>query len=124
MIEVNTAKLIGPALDWAVAKAGYGCEPWQLDEDTLGTWYAGECSGGIKDWRPSTDWSQGGPLIAKHDIEFVYIRGELAAFMSNSAYERGDPDAYGPDHLIAACRAIVADKMGGAVQVPDELVRG
>ena len=71
LVEVKTTELIGPALDWAVAKAD-GHEPIVTPfKNSIGNalylaeWAQRE---GIR-WQPSTDWSQGGPLIEKHGIE-------------------------------------------------------
>lgn len=68
MIEVKASELIGAALDWAVSKVegvdvviigpAYGCG-WRLMSHSI----AGA-------FRPSTDWSQGGPLIDKYHMDF------------------------------------------------------
>lgn len=128
MIEVQTAKLIGPALDWAVAKA---------DEKPVTLW--DECCGngvtngnpseppecccnpnvvvfcGLFSYAPSTDWSVAGRLIDQH----VYAMGKHHdVYWCHAGNHLGE----GPTILIAACRAIVAAKLGDDVMIPSELV--
>ena len=119
MVEVKTADLIGYALDWAVAKAEgktvkiipgpIDGKPYPLDEN-------------YDLFSPSTDWSQVGPLIENHRISF---EDEDDCFSALLALERpvvSVGSAFGSTHLIAACRAIVAAKLGDTVQVPEELI--
>ncbi len=139
MIEVKTAELSGAALDWAVLIA----EGWESDRPQDGQ-LRRKISTGQYDvcivgprlmgydqhlgryWRsPSTDWSQGGPLIHKYGCD-------LNCIASANCWESNcwDDDLPTPDlhlmeaetPLIAACRAIVAAKLGDTVQVPAELV--
>lgn len=108
MIEVKTAGLAGPALDWAVAQIeGVGCTPTTI----------------MRFYRPSTDWAQGGPLIEKHHIEIVSFCGEGWECVKSWCHgEIDETYPFGETHLIAACRAIVAVKLGDVVSVPAELV--
>lgn len=47
----------------------------------------------------------------------------LARLLSEVIVASGEPfSAIGPDYLVAACRAIVAAKLGDTVQVPKELM--
>jgi hypothetical protein len=65
-IEMKTADLIGPALDWAVAQVEavpvaiasphYGAD-WRIYKPGFGGKYS-----------PSTDWAVGGLLIEKHQV--------------------------------------------------------
>lgn len=133
-VKVKTAELIGPALDWAVdwvvsgkpldvlqKKDGSG--EWAYFHE--GNWFA---SGPRK---YSTDWSQGGPLIWKYQVATIPEAhdGQIGTECSEKWYaviyfdggeqytaERCDSP------LIAACRAIVASKLGDEVEVPDALV--
>lgn len=118
MIEVKTAELIGYALDWAV---GVACKDSELGlyPDIRGFWLIGPFG---KPWNPSADWSQGGPLIEKHALEIIEA-GNGWAGVKTWCY--GEPIEWFPEgesHLIAACRAIVAAKLGKSVQVPEELI--
>ena len=118
MIEVKTAELIGPALDWAVDVATADLFDLHPDrsERIIGQILCGEFS-------PSTDWAQGGPLIDRHKVSIAYHNGPDCAPMAclrdtHPALECGETV------LIAACRAIVAAKLGDTVRVPAVLVEG
>lgn len=117
-VRVQTNDLIGAELDWAVATAvGQGVfvllydnpeERWQVQ---LGGYPGGPF------W-PSQDWKQCGPLIEKYKIGFgVYAGGYLAVLALNEV----SGSAVGADHLIAACRAIVAGVLGEAIDIPADL---
>ena len=116
---MKTSDLIGPALDWAVAKCG-GYEYMQtrvmLGLDS-----------------PSTDWSQGGPIIEREEIELHVIPagrdpvGWVGA-LDTDTWEANIcvPDAdyvrtFGPTPLIAAMRCYVASKLGDDIELPEEL---
>lgn len=118
MIEVNVSDLIGPALDWAVAKAE--CAPVELPaSDVVWHKYAGAYS-------PSTDWAQGGPLVDKYKPDLqTTAQGEFAAYLNNDT-ACSDPLIFqsGPTYLVALCRVVVAAKLGDVVSVPVELVGG
>lgn len=91
MMRMKTADLVGPA----------GYFP---DDDRC---------------KPSTDWSQGGPIIEREKIGVwpsESISGQWGARMLNTYI------MYGPTPLIAAMRCFVASKLGDEVEVPDELV--
>lgn len=130
MIEVKTAELIGPALDWAVAKAnGFAVQVRPYAEFCNAStghkvkaryhrvWY--EFDGDLEEYSPSADWSQGGPLIDKHNVEILRAGDCVMAKLYGLTNAAGD----GKTPLIAACRAIVAAKLGDAVSVPEELVQ-
>jgi hypothetical protein len=116
-MKVKTSDLIGPALDWAVAK----CRGFEgLDEDE---WLIRD---GIADmplsaYNPSSDWSQGGPIIEREELTVGYAKIECGFWTARTtAY----PPEYtrGPTPLIAAMRCYVASKMGDEVDVPSELL--
>lgn len=122
-VQVPTSELVGEALGWAVSIAVFKCEPWQLPEGVLGTWYAGESDGGVKDWHPESDWSQGGPLIHKYGLTFAKY-GSL--YQCVKKWFCGEPvQLYpaGETHLIAAMLAIVTAELGGTVNIPKELAQ-
>lgn len=120
MIEVKAAELIGTALDWVVAQAlGYSegedayCNP---------AWFDGDRYVASKNqWRPSTDWGQGGILFDRYDILVGGLTGKPYAVVNNFPNGCGIRQN-GPTKLIAACRAIVTYKLGDVVQVPAELL--
>lgn len=109
-VEVKTADLTGPALDWAVAisQGGVASERfvWELPD---GVRFYGRYS-------PSTDWSVGGPLWDEWATSMEHYDGWCVAVIGG--------DAQGPTKLISLCRAIVAAKLGDVVQVPTALIGG
>ena len=113
-MKIFTKDLIGRDLDWAVERAngtfwsanGYfifrhaGCGP---------NGYASSAP----QWRYSTDWSQGGPILERERIWVcAHSRGGWFAEM------RGRSE--GPTPLIAAMRCYVALKLDHEVYVPKE----
>lgn len=126
-VEVKTADLFGAALDWAVAQVE-NPEGFVMRDatDDMGCWIIGiaDDANDPQSWlkssySPSTDWSQGGPLIDEYMIGFgVYSDAYFAVVGLN---ERSGAEN-GPTHLIAACRAIVASVLGETVSVPKELL--
>lgn len=104
-MKTKTQDLIGPALDWAVAK----CEGREND----GTW----------DENFSINWLLGGPIIEREKIDLRFD-GEWIALAYGIDYDAaGMPDEYphGPTPLIAAMRCYVASVLGNEVEVPEEL---
>ena len=83
-------------------------------EPKLSTYYSSA-------YAPSTDWSQGGPIIEREKITVqpvVLPDGWMARTQKdNGVYE-------GPTPLIAAMRCYCASKLGDEVDVPDELTKG
>jgi hypothetical protein len=124
-VTVETSELIGPALDWAVAK----CEGWEDDRYMRSPYIRKNVHGRVigiqvpihREYRwfnPSTDWAQGGPIIER-EIESLYEHKPLECWAAKS--KQGDL-RYGPTPLIAAMRCYVASKLGDTVQIPRELV--
>lgn len=122
-VKIKTSELIGTALDWAVAKAeGWAVMTRQAPERVL-------LANG-DDWEllcmPSTDWSQGGPIIEREKIELKYLGYDNPPYwgalkFSPSKYAR--KAAIGLTPLIAAMRCVVASKLGDEVDVPEELLK-
>lgn len=124
MVKVKTAELIGSALDWAVAKAdgfrvqysrrmGLHCAEI-MRVSAAETFIRMGCS-----YRPSADWSQGGPLIEKYKLRLVPCDAGYFSYTDYMAFE-----GVGETALIAACRAIVYHKIGDVVSVPADLING
>ena len=134
-IELKTADLTGPALDWSVAHA---TKAWEWAHEWYPTMTLDPTFRGVSDnapgghvsliprnpmrqdsqqFAPSTDWAQGGRLV----------EGRITALMQEGAglwwAHAGDRIGYGSAPLIAACRAIVAANLGDDVQVPVWLVQ-
>lgn len=148
-VTLRTCDLIGAALDWAVAKVciaqgSFSIDPQDaqsglpyltFDAGGPSIWGAGREQRGTvnretgKPWvfhgpggrfEPSTDWSQGGPLLTKWAVEFEWVTD--ATIRAFTVIDSGV--GFGPDHLTAACRAIVSAHLGDSVDVPAELVGG
>ena len=119
---MRTSDLTGPALDWAVAK----CRGFEgIDEDQ---WLLRD---GIADmplsaYNPSTDWSQGGPIIERERIQTT-PRGETTdlweAIVFDNIFMDDGSECFqtGPAPLIAAMRCYVASRLGDEVEIPEEL---
>lgn len=109
---IKTSELTGQQLDWAVAK----CEGHVLECDE-----GADISGlAMKQWHyePSTNWSQGGPIIEWEEIS-VQPNGDhwIAFDCSWLIYSTG------PTSLVAAMRCYVASKLGDEVDIPDQLTK-
>jgi hypothetical protein len=186
-MKIKTTDLIGPALDWAAAKAagrvmceppvatdedfsrlkvpftaysiGYRSEKWVVEKATIvrhdvlthagatapsvtaryedggraqssaGMFYLTkedaqlsadmENLGGVDGFTPSTDWSQGGPIIDRELIA-VCLDEDGDTWRAWYPMRQGIEDGTGPTPLIAAMRCFVASKLGDTVEVPDE----
>ena len=142
-MKINARELKGDALDWAVART----EGW-LPHGDRGDLYKTAVVRGVeiksllfpgkhldqggmpepRSYSPSTDWSQGGPLIEQHAIELHNNIGEqygeeerrYAVVPISASGSRG---AMGPTPLVAAMRALVFAKLGDQIEVPEELAR-
>lgn len=107
--RIKTGELIGVALDWAVAKCE-GVEFLFYDPPR-----------GETRESPSTNWSQGGPIIER---EMIWLGSDGVGGFDARIYE---PDSepwceYGQTMLIAAMRCYVASKLGDEVEIPEELL--
>nr|WP_294974929.1 phage protein NinX family protein [uncultured Pseudomonas sp.] len=129
-VEVKTADLSGVALDWAVAQAaGWVSARMVAIMVPSKTYYEIHAPSGLE-LRPSTDWCQCGPLIAKYQVALVPEAhdGHEGTEMSERWYADiyyGGGQRYTTEHcdtaLIAGCRAIVASAFGDTVKIPKEL---
>lgn len=120
-VEVKTAELTGAALDWAVAKVD-GDKRLQTTRKQFGLNVPVRVVPSY-----STYWNHIGPLIEKHIVDITVERKGL--FYASVCDDSGMPvmpgdvnGAFGPTHLIAACRAIVASVLGETVSAPKDLV--
>lgn len=126
LIEARVSNLAGAALDWAVAKVEGVETSWRHGRELVKV----HDRGGIKliesirsIYSPSSDWSQGGPLIDNH-LGSIHHNPHLED--SICRYSAGPAGAgiwlYGPTALVAFCRTLVLTKLGDTVQVPKELM--
>lgn len=130
----KVAELSGALLDAAVAKAhGYvedalqeweGRRMWVDPTKTIEGW--AEHVAWVHEWKPSTDWQHGGPILERERITLHPPKRSrpdawAAAIWrddddSDSRFVAGSGD--GPTPLIAAMRAYVASKFGEEVDLP------
>ena len=113
MSAVKVSTLIGPALDWAVAKCEGETQIVQFSPLASSKHY----------YAPSRKWAQGGPII-EWEIDQIsryetYPDYRADRFATDD-YE--DCHAIGPTMLIAAMRCYVASKLGDEVDIPEELL--
>ena len=132
---MKTSELIGPALDYSVAK----CEAVTLAEHIEGnySWLEHEVTGNWVTYSPSTDWSQGGPIICREITKvFRNVSGTWSAMIlkdvpippedrgtSLALTRRAQWNGAGPTPLIAAMRCLVASRIGDEVEIPEELCK-
>ncbi len=112
----KTSELTGAALDWAVAK----CEKYPM-----GIWYDEDGLPMVRDdevpeWKPSTNWSQGGPIIERERINVSGVYNDPTRWAAVNAEGRSR-NALGPTPLVAAMRCYVASKLGDTIDIPEEL---
>ena len=112
-------------LNWGVAMAeGWIIKPnthrfnkelIMIKGDKAHEWFA--------DYNPSTNWSQGGPIIEQEGITITHHGNDWKDAWSarkGDGHWKGE-EAYGPTPLIAAMRCYVASKLGDEVEIPEEL---
>ena len=113
---MKTSELTGAALDWAVAK----CEGFvkvAIWPDHIGVCKKHSFENQLR-WAPSTDWSQGGPIIDREKMQTKFCGDYLGWGAIKDGYVAG---CFGPTPLVAAMRCYVAHKLGDTVDVPEEL---
>ena len=111
---MKTSELTGAALDWAVAKCEGVSVAMFADILRVNTHETHYVFG--PEYNPSTNWSQGGPIIEREKIAVDYDHDVWNA----TVY--GQPCYFsGPTPLIVAMRCYVASKLGDEVDVPEEL---
>jgi len=109
---MKTNELSGAALNWAVAMAE-GWQPTTARDNTGQYPWLIKVGKNIdpKQYRPSTNWAQGGPIIERECIA-VAFDGYPQGWVANQKY-------YGTTPLIAAMRCYVASKLGDDVEIPE-----
>jgi len=116
-MKVKTSELSGAQLDWAVAHIqGYAEGPngsfWITEDDCV-------------DFKPSTDWAQGGPIIEREKINVRFITPNAStppcwAYISMES-DDFNVEEWGDTPLVAAMRCYVASKLGDEVEIPKEM---
>jgi hypothetical protein len=122
-MKLKTTELQRSALDWAVAKCEFN-EPHYEPDDWLV--YVTERDSDDDGWifKPSTDWSQGGPIIEREWLDVTPWPNESDEDMRWQCKQHDSIDcvAFGPTPLVAAMRCYVASKLGDEVKVPKEIL--
>lgn len=133
LIEVKTADLTGPALDWAIAqiegirtlmvspRKGEPKKPFAI----FGSLALSVSGDDQSSYAPSTCWHCGGPLIEKYMLRVAphcMSNGVVKSWAADMTWPCNTmPGRTGPTMLVAACRAIVMKELGTQVRVPKEL---
>lgn len=119
----KTSELEGVALDYAVAvaiEADFEVKANYVEINHLVDRLDGSRARVWEAFKPSTDWSQGGPLIDKHKVDLApCLSGNWKA--DSMAVFSSAPAVSGSTPLIAACRAVVTANLGYEVEVPEEM---
>lgn len=102
-MKIRTSELKDQALDWAVAYA----------DGLVDLGGKLNINGG---YTPSTNWSQGGPILQNHISELIDCGEGGWEACCNGTY-----GATGSTALEAVCLAYCASKLGDEVEVPDGL---
>lgn len=121
-MKVKTSELTGAALDWAVVSIECALPaPFKSFPAVLnGTVriFRPDIGAHSEPISPSTNWSQGGPIIEREEI--AVWPDEEGGFLASANEGRGR-DFHGSTYLIAAMRCFCSAKLGDEVEVPDEL---
>jgi hypothetical protein len=109
---MKTSELTNAALNEAVAEIENPEPTYYIDDQGL-QWE--------KEYSPSTDWAQGGPILEREKI--CPCPSSHAVGSPWSATDlTGHITRFGPTPLIAAMRCYVASKLGDDIDVPKELL--
>ena len=138
-MKIKTSELIGPALDWAVAKSegkyvttiaeftaawdSASRNNFRHRHEHLGEWIVLGQPGEVQALpKYFTDWAQGGPIIEQEKIDLECQRDQLWQATCWDGVNRSTIKIRsGETPLIAAMRCYVASKLGGEVEIPEEL---
>ena len=128
-MKIKTSEAEGEVLNRLVAK----CEGIELEsgygvQETSGYYNRllvdGSMSKGqsmLVRYIPSTDWTQGGPIIERERIAIWWEKWDDidSALPVWGAVRFNEKDYYGATPLIAAMRCYVASKLGDEVDIPE-----
>lgn len=116
-MKVKTSELTGAPLDWAVAKVeGDELAARIIQYPKQAKFYSVKVT-------PSTDWSQGGPIIEREHISLVNKHDGW--WVASRMYNYSDEQEYiylDDNPLVAAMRCYVASKLGDTVDIPEEIL--
>lgn len=113
LVDVAVKDLSGAALDWAIAQVK-GARVQIVDSSRV---HHVDSHGHVEGrYQPSNNWGQGGPLAGEYRVTLIYNLEQYDALIGMTVSEQH------AEPLVAACRAIVAAKLGDIVKVPACLV--
>lgn len=126
MKTIKVAEATERQLDWLVAKCVGRLHKDQLLNGTTmyGWWISGLFVDSnywicLNEFKPSSNWAQGGPIIYQHDISMIRVYKDYPhpwlATHGEFIYMNADTP------LLAAMRCFVTSRLGEEVEVPDEL---
>lgn len=118
-MKIKVSEAVGPTLDWLVgyiqtyaATNGKPVLTGDLMQKALQNGMAS----------PSTDWSQGGPIIEREKIELRFMIDSNAWYAQPHDMDSICQRKSGSTPLIAAMRCYVVSNLGDEVEVPEELL--
>lgn len=129
-MKIKTSELTDAALDWAVAKAN-GWVDFSTDSGGADQyWFLDAAKAPFcrnmrkKDFQPSTDWAQAGPIIEHKKITLSFNH-DFQIWEAGIVNKAGDDFVvgHGPTPLIAAMRCHVTSELGDEIDIPDELTK-
>jgi hypothetical protein len=124
-MKIKVSEASGPVLDWMVAEAK-GIEVIYHDDGiTRCVMRKGDRGQYAGRFAPTTDWSQGGPLLSEEGISRTTDHSGLWIAYWTDGYTKGDEGKRWMQchrsELVAGLRCFVASKLGETVEVPEEL---
>ena len=120
-MKIRVSNATNIQLDWLVAKCT-GKNGVLHDDGITRCIVIAAASGVYKGtFKPTENWSLGGPLIEREGLHLRKSGCEWQCDYWNESTLNFDT-SYGPTPLIAAMRCFVASKLGDEVEVPEELL--
>lgn len=118
---MKIAELKDLALDWAVELAkgtfwsGNGYFVFKNADGSTRTFERNP------EWRYSTDWSKGGPIIEREIYKLERFSSTVKGRSITQNFRATTPgfEQFGPTPLIAAMRCYVASKLGDEIDIPE-----
>src|SRR5574343_166175 len=131
-VNVYTSTLIGPALNYMVAKCLWPTKEypgWWFKDHPDGCYLWEALDGGdssVAAFSPSTQWSQGGVIIDQEKLDIHAPRPSWPHWKAyKPSWTSGSIEEsfvqYGPTALVAAMRCYITSKLGNSVEIPEEL---
>ena len=119
-MKVKVSEATPLHLNWLVAVCEFPNPDYCYDNRLV--YVTCELDYGMGTYSPSTDWSQGGPIIERERISVIDVDGYDFWKADRLNKEAIPVINYGPTPLIAAMRCYVASKLGDEVEIPKELI--